>query len=49
MLANADDLQIPQCVDTADEAIAVVRDLQAKWKAGSFQRISSRRPADRSE
>jgi uncharacterized protein (TIGR00730 family) len=32
-LANADDLQIPRCVDTADEAIAVVRDLQAKWKA----------------
>ena len=31
-LANAEDLQIPQCVDTADEAIAVVRDLHANWK-----------------
>ena len=30
-LANAEDLQIPQCLDTADEAIAVVRDLHAKW------------------
>ena len=32
-LANADDLQIPQCVDTADEAIAVVRDLHIRWQA----------------
>jgi uncharacterized protein (TIGR00730 family) len=32
-LANADDLQIPQCLDTADEAVAVVRDLHAKWQA----------------
>src|SRR5262245_20726809 len=32
-LANAEDLQIPQCLDTADEAIAVVRDLHARWKA----------------
>jgi len=30
-LANAEDLQIPQCLDTADEAIAVVRDLHEKW------------------
>jgi len=30
-LANAEDLEIPQCLDTADEAIAVVRDLHAKW------------------
>ena len=30
-LANAEDLQIPQCLDTADEAIAVVRDLHAQW------------------
>ena len=27
------DLQIPQCLETADEAIAVVRDLHAKWQA----------------
>jgi uncharacterized protein (TIGR00730 family) len=32
-LASAQDLQIPQCVDTADEAIAVVRDLHGKWAA----------------
>ena len=32
-LANPEDLQIPQCLETADEAIAVVRDLHAKWKA----------------
>jgi uncharacterized protein (TIGR00730 family) len=32
-LANAEDLQIPRCLDTADEAVAVVRDLHAKWKA----------------
>ena len=32
-LANAEDLRIPQCVETADEAIAVVRDLHEKWKA----------------
>src|SRR6187397_1048280 len=33
-LANPDDLRIPQCLETADEAIAVVRDLHEKWKAG---------------
>ena len=32
-LANPDDLQIPRCLNTADEAITVVRDLQAKWQA----------------
>jgi uncharacterized protein (TIGR00730 family) len=32
-LANPDDLKIPQCVDTADEAIAVVSDLHAQWRA----------------
>jgi len=31
-LANAEDLQIPRCVETADEAIALVRDLHARWK-----------------
>jgi uncharacterized protein (TIGR00730 family) len=37
-LANAEDLKIPQCVDTADEAIAVVRELHTKWQ--SRQRAS---------
>ena len=32
-LANPEDLQIPQCLDTADEAIAVVRELHARWTA----------------
>jgi len=31
-LANREDLDIPQCVDTADEAIAVIRDLHRKWQ-----------------
>jgi hypothetical protein len=32
-LANAEDLQIPHCVDTADEAIAMIRDLHTRWQA----------------
>ena len=32
-LANPTDLAIPQCVDTADEAIALVRQGVAKWKS----------------
>jgi len=32
-LAKPEDLQIPRCLDTADEAIAVVGELHAKWKA----------------
>jgi uncharacterized protein (TIGR00730 family) len=32
-LANPEDLQIPLCVETADEAIAVVRDLHGNWRA----------------
>ena len=28
-----EDLQIPTCVETADEAIAVVSELHAQWKA----------------
>lgn len=31
-LASPEDMAIPVCVDTADEAIALVRDLHAKWK-----------------
>jgi uncharacterized protein (TIGR00730 family) len=31
-LANPKDLEIPQCLETADEAIAVVRDLHSKWQ-----------------
>jgi uncharacterized protein (TIGR00730 family) len=32
-LAHADDLNIPQCLDTADEAIAIVRDLHTRWQS----------------
>ena len=32
-LAKPEDLQIPRCLDTADEAIALVGELHAKWKA----------------
>ena len=32
-LANEEDLRIPQCVETADEAITMVRTLHAQWVA----------------
>jgi uncharacterized protein (TIGR00730 family) len=32
-LANAEDLRIPRCVDTADEAIALVSQLHTNWRA----------------
>lgn len=32
-LANAEDMKIPCCVDTADEAIAIVREHRAQWLA----------------
>jgi uncharacterized protein (TIGR00730 family) len=32
-LANPEDLQIPLCLETADQAIAVVADLHRKWQA----------------
>ena len=32
-LASPDDLKIPICLETADQAIAVVADLHAKWRA----------------
>jgi hypothetical protein len=33
-LANPEDIAIPQCVNTADEAIALVRQRHAKWLQG---------------
>ena len=33
-LANAEDMKIPQCVDSADEAIAIIRAHHATWKRG---------------
>jgi hypothetical protein len=32
-LANPEDLKIPQCLETVDEAVTVVRALHATWKA----------------
>jgi uncharacterized protein (TIGR00730 family) len=32
-LASPEDMNIPRCVNTADEAIALVREHHAKWKA----------------
>ena len=32
-MANPEDFRIPRCVDTADEAIALVRELHAGWVA----------------
>jgi uncharacterized protein (TIGR00730 family) len=32
-LVNVEDLKIPQCVETADEAIAVIRDQHNRWRA----------------
>src|SRR5262249_54402659 len=31
-LANAEDMDVPQCVDTADEAIALLRKHHAAWE-----------------
>jgi hypothetical protein len=30
-LASPQDMQIPRCVDTAAEAVAVIRDHHARW------------------
>ena len=32
-LANAGDIKIPQCVDNAEQAIAIVREHHARWQA----------------
>jgi len=39
-LANPEDMNIPSCVDSADEAIAIIRDHYAQWQS---QRISRHR------
>ena len=33
-LASPEDMKIPRCVDTADEAIALIREHHARWLAG---------------
>jgi hypothetical protein len=32
-LANAEDMNIPRCLNTADEAIALIREHHARWQA----------------
>jgi len=34
-LANPEDIAIPRCVDTADEAIALIREDHARWRSSS--------------
>jgi hypothetical protein len=36
-LANAEDLELPQCLPDADAAIAVIREHHARWLAGRAQ------------
>jgi hypothetical protein len=31
-LASVDDFQIPRCVESADEAIYLIRELHGKWQ-----------------
>ena len=39
-LAHAEDFQLPRCVDTADEAIAILREHQAAWRKANDERIA---------
>jgi predicted Rossmann-fold nucleotide-binding protein len=43
-LANAEDMTIPRCVDTGDEAIALLREHHARWLRGSSPPDRSGRP-----
>ncbi len=36
-LASPEDLSIPHCVDTADEAIALIREHHARWAIETAQ------------
>ena len=42
-LASAEDMLIPRCLETADEAIAVVRELHDRWKAAALGEGESQR------
>jgi uncharacterized protein (TIGR00730 family) len=42
-LASADDLDIPQCVPNADEAVALLRDYQAAWRTKQLEQIAPAR------
>jgi uncharacterized protein (TIGR00730 family) len=40
-LANAEDFNVPKCVDTGDEAVALIRDHRARW-SGIQERLAMR-------
>jgi len=42
-LANAEDMKIPQCVDTADEAIAIIRNTMHSGNCSASTRHQSDR------
>jgi uncharacterized protein (TIGR00730 family) len=46
-LANLEDMEIPICVDTADEAIALIRQHHASWKKGQPGREKTERTRSR--
>ena len=44
-LANPADLDIPQCLETADDAIAVIRELHGRWQSKQPRTSAPRDPA----
>jgi uncharacterized protein (TIGR00730 family) len=44
-LANVEDMDIPQCVADADEAIAVIKTYHAKWQQGQPQQPTAKKAA----
>lgn len=42
-LANPNDLAIPRCVATADEAVALIREHHAKWQASAASSLAAAR------
>jgi predicted Rossmann-fold nucleotide-binding protein len=42
-LASSEDLQLPRCVDTADEAIAILRQHHAGWRKTKEERTDTER------
>ena len=43
-LASAKDVDIPQCVDDADQAVAIIREHHARWRAAREASVSSPSP-----
>jgi hypothetical protein len=36
-LANPEDMAIPRCVNTADEAVALIREHHSRWQSAAIQ------------